>query len=509
MPEAGDGPAFEAFDAATGTPIEPVFHEATAVQVDAACKAALAAFPESRAASPETRARFLEAIASEIESLGDPLLDRCRSETALPAARLQGERGRTCAQLRLFAALVREGSWVDARIDRALPDRKPLPRPDLRSMLQPLGPVAVFGASNFPLAFSVAGGDTASAIAAGCPVVVKGHPAHPGTCEMVAGAVARAAASCGLPKGIFSMLHGGPAVGQALVGHPAIAAVGFTGSHGAGRSLLDTAATRTHPIPVFAEMSSVNPVFLLSGALEERGLAIADGLAASVTLGGGQFCTKPGLVFVPRGEAADRFLERLAGALAAQPSVPMLSPSITKAYRSARARTSALPGVAALPGAPEGLARVAAAGDFMRTPAMATEVFGPFTLVVLVDSTEQMLACVGALEGQLTATVHAAPADLSHSATLFAEIERKAGRLVLNGFPTGVEVAPAMNHGGPYPATSDARFTSVGTAAIFRFARPVCYQGFPADLLPQALRDGNPLGILRLVDGKQTREPIG
>lgn len=312
-----------------------------------------------------------------------------------------------------------------------------------------------------------------------------------------------------IAAGDFLDAPGGAGVGQALAGHPAIAAVGFTGSHGAGRSLFDTAASRPHPIPVFAEMSSVNPVFLLSGALGERGPAIADGLAASVTLGGGQFCTKPGLVFAPQGEAADRFLERLAGALAAQPSVPMLSPAITKAYGSARARTSALPGVAALPGAPEGPARVAAAADFLRTPAMATEVFGPFTLVVLVQSAEQMLACVGALEGQLTATVHASPADLADAATLLAAIERKAGRLVMNGFPTGVEVAPAMNHGGPYPATTDARFTSVGTAAIYRFARPVCYQGFPPDLLPPALRDENPLGILRLVDGNQTRASIG
>ncbi|HEY1794298.1 MAG TPA: aldehyde dehydrogenase (NADP(+)) [Opitutaceae bacterium] len=504
------GPEFRAFDPAAGAPLGPAFHEASAGQVDDALGAAASACASYRAAPPEARAGFLEAAATEIESLGDALLERCRMETGLPLGRLQGERARTCAQLRLFAALAREGSWVDARIDRALPDRRPQPRPDLRRMLQPLGPVAVFGASNFPLAFSVAGGDTASALAAGCPVVAKAHPAHPGTSELVGGALTRAAASQGLPPGVFSLLNGGAAVGRAIVVHPLLSAVGFTGSRAAGRALFEAACARPEPIPVFAEMSSVNPLLILPGALSERGAAIAEGLAASVTLGSGQFCTKPGLIFVQKGDGTDGFLARLAGALAAQPPAPMLTPGIAGAFRAGRERAMALGGVRALPGSgPEASAVAVSAADFLRTPEMAAEVFGPFALVVIADSPEQVAACLRSLEGQLTATLHAAPSDLGGATPLLAEIERKAGRLVMNGFPTGVEVCPAMHHGGPYPATTDARFTSVGTAAILRFARPICYQGFPAELLPEALRDGNPRGLLRLVDGKPTREPIG
>jgi alpha-ketoglutaric semialdehyde dehydrogenase len=504
------GAEFRAFDPAAGKPLEPAFHEASPAQVNEALEAAASAFGSWRAAAPEDRAGFLEAAAAEIESTGDALLERCHAETGLPLGRLQGERARTCAQLRLFAALVREGSWVDARIDRAQPDRRPQPRPDLRRMLQPLGPVAVFGASNFPLAFSVAGGDTASALAAGCPVVAKAHPAHPGTCELVGAALARAARSCALPPGVFSLLQGGPEVGRSIVAHPALAAVGFTGSRSAGRALFDAACARPNPIPVFAEMSSVNPLFILPGALAERSAAIAEGLAASVTLGSGQFCTKPGLIFVQKGKAAEEFMGRFAAALAAQPRAPMLSPAIAAAFRAGRERAVGLRGVTALPGAGSEVAAASVPADaFLRTPEMAAEVFGPFAIVVLADSGDQMLACLRSLEGQLTASVHAAPSELDGARPLLAEIERKAGRLVLNGFPTGVEVCAAMHHGGPYPATTDARFTSVGTAAILRFARPVCYQGFPAALLPDALRDENPRGLLRLVDGAPTREPIG
>jgi NADP-dependent aldehyde dehydrogenase len=513
------GPVFRAHDPAADAPLEPAFHEAVPADVDAALAAAADAFADYRTRPAETRARLLEAIAAEIEALGDALLTRAQRETALPLARLQGERGRTCGQLRLFAGVVREGSWVDARIDTALPDRQPLPRPDLRRMLVPLGPVAVFGSSNFPLAFSVAGGDTASALAAGCPVVVKAHPAHPGTSELVAGAIDRAVAACGLPAGVFSLLHGAsPEVGLALVRHPETTAVGFTGSHRAGRALFDAAAARSHPIPVFAEMSSLNPVFLLPGAVRERGAALAQGLLGSFTLGVGQFCTKPGLVFVVRGPETDGFLAALAEAVRAAAPGIMLTPGIRSAFAGTRERLLGHRGVRpfAESGAPavagaEGRAAVAtvAAADFLAQPELsALEVFGPFTLVVVADSADQFAACARALEGQLTATVHGTADELAAAGPLVAGLERKAGRVLLNGFPTGVEVAPAMHHGGPYPATSDTRFTSVGTAAILRFARPVCYQNFPETLLPDVLRNANPSGLMRLVNGTLTRDAV-
>ena len=514
------GPAFTAFDPAAATALEPAFHEALPAEVDAALEAADAAFAAWRTGPGELRARLLEAIASEIEALGDDLLLRAQRETALPLPRLQGERGRTCAQLRLFAAVARDGSWVDARIDPALPDRQPLPRPDLRRMLQPLGPVVVFGSSNFPLAFSVAGGDTASALAAGCPVVVKAHPAHPGTSELVAGAVYRAITACGLPPGLFSLLQGARHdVGLALVKHPLTAAVGFTGSHRAGRALFDAAAARPRPIPVFAEMSSLNPVFLLPGALRERGPALAQGLLGSFTLGVGQFCTKPGLVFAVRGPDTDAWLGTLAAAVRAAAPGVLLTAGIGEAFAANQTRLSTFRGVRAFARseAPSGsgvegrpaVATVAAA-DFLAQPELsALEVFGPFTLVVLADDPAQLAACAAALEGQLTATVHGQPGELEAAEALLGRLEQKAGRVVINGFPTGVEVSPAMQHGGPYPATTDTRFTSVGTAAILRFARPVCYQGFPPALLPEALRDANPLGLLRLINGRPTRDPVG
>jgi len=516
QPGRSGGPTFRAINPATGETLEPDFHEALASEVDAALWAAAAASETYRAQPGHARALLLEAIVSEIEGLGDPLLQRAHAETGLPLPRLQGERARTCGQLRLFAQVVREGSWVDARIDPALPARQPLPRPDLRRMLVPLGPVLVFGSSNFPLAFSVAGGDSASALAAGCPLIVKAHRAHPGTSEMVAGAVARAVSACGLPPGVFSLVHGGGAtVGIAMVKHPAITAVGFTGSHAAGRALCDAAAARPHPIPVFAEMSSLNPVFLLPGALQERGVGIAQGLLASVTLGVGQFCTKPGLAFALRGPATDAFLAALAGAAVNAPPATMLTPGIQAAFLENQAKVAGLGGVDLLartesPASPrptEGRLSVSrtTAANFLRQPALATEVFGPFTLLVVADSDAELAACARALDGQLTATVHGNAADLAGAPALLTLLEQKAGRLVINGFPTGVEVSPAMNHGGPAPATSDARFTSVGTAAILRFARPVCYQGFPDALLPPALQRANPLGLLRLVNGESTR----
>ncbi|MCX6954805.1 MAG: aldehyde dehydrogenase family protein, partial [Verrucomicrobia bacterium] len=344
VPGQSGGTTFHALNPSTSAVMEPAFHEATGDDVATALEAAAAAFADYRLRTGEERAKFLEAIAGEIETLGDSLIYRAHAETGLPVARLNGERGRTCGQLRLFAQVVRDGSWVDARIDPALPDRQPIPRADLRRMLVALGPVVVFGSSNFPLAFSVAGGDTASALAAGCTVVVKAHRAHPGTSELVAGAINRAVAACGLPPGVFSMLHGGGAtIGVAMVKHPAAAAVGFTGSHTAGRALFDAAATRRHPIPVFAEMSSLNPLFILPGAQQERGAAIAQGLLASFTLGVGQFCTKPGLVFVTRGPATYEFQQKLAELVRAAPCGTMLTPGIRDAFQENRARITAIP----------------------------------------------------------------------------------------------------------------------------------------------------------------------
>ncbi len=517
----GDSEAssFRAINPATGARLAPDFFEASPGEMNRAMTAAADAFAHYRTVSARVRALLLDGIAEEIEAIGEPLLERAHAETGLPLARLKGERARTCGQLRLFAEVVREGSWVDARIDRALPDRQPLPRPDLRRMLIPVGPVVVFGSSNFPFAFSVAGGDTASAFAAGCPVVVKAHRSHPGTAELVGRTILRAAAALALPPGVFSLIHGGGAtIGVAMVRHPATAAVGFTGSHTAGRALFDAAAARPHPIPVFAEMSSLNPVFLLPGALRERPAAIAEGLAASFTLGVGQFCTKPGLVFTVAGIDTDAFLDALCNRVETLPSATMLSPGIRDAFEEHRGTITAASGVTiiargkaeAVAARMEGQPSVAmtTAAEFLKTPAMATEAFGPFTLVIRARDLAELAACARAVEGQLTATVHATAEDLRQAAALLAELERRAGRIVINGFPTGVEVCPAMNHGGPYPATTDVRFTSVGTAALLRFARPVCYQGLPDEFLPPQLQNANPDGILRLVDGHHSREPV-
>ena len=515
---ATGGATYRAANPALGTTLEPEFHEASAADVARAMDAAAAAFDAFRESSAQERAAFLERIAGLIEELGDALIERASAETALPVARLTGERARTCGQLRLFAQTLREGSWVDARIDTALPQRQPLPRPDIRRMLKGIGPVVVFGSSNFPLAFSTAGGDTASALAAGCPVVVKAHRAHPGTAELVGGAIARAAADCGLPAGVFSLIHGGGAtIGMSLVRHPATAAVGFTGSRAAGRALFDAAAARERPISVFAEMSSVNPVFLLPEAVESRAESIAQGLFASFTLGVGQFCTKPGLVFALRGAATDRVVSALTKLVEAAPAGTMLTADIHAAFEAERSHLMAVDGVRSIAqAAPAGSSAKQAlpsialtdARRFLVTPQLATEAFGPFALVILADHIDELVACAQALEGQLTATFHATEHDLAQCAALLAAAERCAGRVVINGFPTGVEVSPAMNHGGPYPATTDVRHTSVGTAAILRFARPHCYQGYPDALLPPALRNANPLGIQRLVDGRLTREAI-
>ena len=507
-----------ATNAATGETLEPAFHVANDAEVDRAVRLANDAFPVYRGLMAEQRAIFLERVADEIVALGDELLERAHQETALPLARLTGERGRTVGQLKLFATVVREGSWVDARIDRAQPDRQPLPKPDLRRMLLPLGPVGVFGASNFPFAFSVAGGDTASALAAGCPVVVKAHPAHPGTSELTAQAVLRAATATGMPDGVFSLLHGLKDTGLALVKHPLLQAVGFTGSLGAGRALFDAANQRERPIPVYAEMGSVNPVFVLPGALKERGEKIAEGLAASVTMGVGQFCTNPGLVISLQNDDINGFVSKAAEKIGQTAPGNMLYPAICNAYGQGIARLQSTQGVrqeheiTTQANASLGQANAAIfsthAETFLHNPELAHEVFGPSTLLVMCKTPDDMAAVAEGLEGQLTATIHGTPDDLREYHKLVSVLETKVGRLLFNGFPTGVEVCSSMQHGGPYPATTDSRTTSVGTAAIFRFARPVCYQDFPSEVLPPELQDANPRHIWRLVDNSLSKEEV-
>ncbi len=509
-------PDFRGIHPENGEELEPSYADATEAEIDEAVRLAVEAHRELKDLGREGRARFLETVAEKIRGLGDPLLERAAAETALPLARLTSERGRTVGQLRMFADLVREGSYLDLRIDHAQPDRQPLPKPDVRQMRIALGPVAVFGASNFPLAFSVAGGDTASALAAGCPVVVKAHPNHPGTSEMVAAAVVAAVEECGLPAGTFSLVHGrSVVVGLRLVQHPAIKAVGFTGSFRGGKALFDAAAARPEPIPVFAEMGSINPVFLLPGVLSERPQAIAEGMAASVTLGVGQFCTNPGVMVAPSGAALEYFIAELGAALTKTPDGTMLHAGIRAGYDEGLARLQAVDGVENVTGmgtpSPPGCRAVAvllntAASTFLKQEALRDEVFGPSTLMVRCESRDEILAVAESLPGQLTATLHATDDDLEQYRDLVAILERKAGRLIVNGYPTGVEVCPSMHHGGPFPATTDPRFTSVGTAAITRFLRPVCYQGFPSSHLPEELRDENPGGLLRLVDGVWSRE---
>jgi NADP-dependent aldehyde dehydrogenase len=492
------------------------FEEASPALVDRAVAAAESASQEYRRLSAEARAGFLESIAEKLESVSD-LLDVAHVETALPPERLAGERARTTGQLRMFANHVREGSWVNARIDRARPDRKPLPKPDIRRMLIPIGPVAVFAASNFPLAFSVAGGDTASALAAGCPVVVKAHPAHPATSELAAAAIVDAIKAAGMPPGIFSLIHSTRnEIARALVQRPHIKAVAFTGSLRAGRALFDAAASRPDPIPVYAEMGSVNPVFLLPGALAERAEIIAEGLKNSVTLGVGQFCTNPGLTIGVGDEGFEQFARRMKQLIGEARPGRMLYPTLFQSYEAGVDRLSAVEGMctsrSTASTSAEGHARPTmfetAAQSFLRHPELGEEVFGPSTVVIRCGSREEMETVARRLDGQLTATIHGTPADLVEYAALVSILEDKAGRLIVNGFPTGVEVCASMQHGGPYPATTDSRTTSVGTAATHRFVRPVAYQDFPQSLLPVELQDANPRKIWRMVDGQMTKEVL-
>jgi 2,5-dioxopentanoate dehydrogenase len=514
----GNGTAFRGVDPAKGEQLEPVYHCASIADLNGAADLAEEAFVAYRKLSGRERGRFLRHIADGIEAIVPELVERAHRETALPEARLKGESARTINQLRLFAQVVEEGSWVNARIDPAQPDRKPLPRSDIRSMMRGLGPVAVFGASNFPLAFSVAGGDTAAAFAAGNPVIVKAHHAHPGTSEMVGQVIARSARECGLPPGVFALLFGaGSEIGAALVDHPNVKAVGFTGSLTAGKALMQRAAARREPIPCFMEMSSVNPLFVLPEALHTRGAQIAAGLFGSFTLGVGQFCTKPGLVYLPRNADADALVTEVKALVEKAAPSAMLTEGISKSYHSGIADRQAHGHVstvaqASSDGAGNNYAAPVLmqidAKDLLAKPELSTEVFGPSALVIRYDSREQLMELAGAIEGQLTATLHGSDADLAAFTDLIAILERKAGRLIVNGFPTGVEVCHAMVHGGPYPATSDSRATSVGTYSIYRFVRPVCYQDFPQAALPDELKDANPFGIMRLVDGQFTREAV-
>ncbi|MCB1024751.1 MAG: aldehyde dehydrogenase (NADP(+)) [Acidobacteria bacterium] len=497
---------FTAYDPATGKAVEPQFYSATLGELNKAVELASEARIPYGKISGKDKAVFLRRIADNIEALGDTLIKRASLETGLPNARFVGERGRTCMQLRMFADLVEQGSWLDARLDTPNPQRSPIPKPDIRSMLRPLGTVAVFCASNFPLAYSVAGGDTASALAAGCPVIVNAHFAHPGTAELVGSAITEAVKTCGLPEGVFSLVFSvGYDIGQSLVKHDHIKAVGFTGSRRGGRALMDIAAARQEPIQVYAEMSSVNPIFVLPSAMRENSESILSGLHTSVITGAGQFCTKPGIVVLPETEQTGGFTKSFGELISSTAKHPLLTKGIrdnfenlTKQRNSEEISASNdLSGFDVNPSMFQ-----TGAAEFLSDQSLSDEIFGPTTLFVRSDKHEQLLEIAREMEGQLTATVHGTPEDLVEYADLIAILETKVGRLIFNGYPTGVEVGDAIVHGGPYPATSDSRTTAVGTRAIERFCRYVCYQNFPNAALPDELKDENPLGIRRMIDGE-------
>lgn len=491
---------------------------ATKEEIEEAVTKAAAAFEPYRQTSFAERANFLEAIAEEIMQLGDALIERCHLETGLPQARITGERARTVGQLRLFASLLREGSFVEAIIDTAMPDRTPLPRPDLRRMMLPIGPVAVFAASNFPLAFSTAGGDTASALAAGCPVVVKAHSSHLGTNELVADAIITAAQKSNMPDGVFSSLVGeGAQLGQQLAKHPQIKSIGFTGSFRAGMALLRAAVNeRDEPIPVYAEMSSINPVLVLPNKIKQDPAALAAQLSASITLGVGQFCTNPGLLFVLKDENTETFVQALAASLQQVPAATMLNKTICSAYHKERQQLLTEDGVTEvlrgeeMPDEYKGSATLARteAKIFIKNNALQNEVFGPASLVVVCEDAQDLKRALASLHGQLTGTVMGTPEDMLQFRDCVDVLVQRVGRMIYNGVPTGVEVSHAMMHGGPFPATTFAHFTSVGTEAIKRFLRPVCYQDCPPEYLPAALQDENPLRIMRKLNGELTRNAV-
>ncbi len=529
----GQGKSFCAIEAKMGTALSPTFHEAGAAEVEAAVGAAKAAFQQTRTLPPARRAEMLEAIAASIERHTDALIARAGMESGLLEARLKSELGRTIGQFHLFAGVVREGAWVDAVIDTADSARLPMPKPDLRRMLRPLGPVVVFDASNFPFAYGACGGDTASALAAGCPVIVKSHPAHPGTGEIFAIAVAEALEKTGLPAGLFSLLQGaGIEIGALLTQHPDVEAVGFTGSLGAGRALFDLASARPRPIPVYAEMGSVNPLVILPGALDERLETIVEGLSLSITVGGGQFCTKPGLVFYVGNKVANdagsktetssgndldsRFVDSLTAKMMSVPAITLLNASIQKRFAQ---RVTDITGVDEVETKVTGTFRGNAdaspslmtvdAGVWQRNPTLHEEAFGPGALLIRCRDTAELLSVLESVSGQLTGSLHVGAKDDPETVRAIADVlEQRVGRLVFNGYPTGVEVGRAIIHGGPYPATTAAGTTSVGSAAILRFVRPVAYQNMPDVLLPPALQNANPLHIRRTVNGQQTEAAI-
>jgi NADP-dependent aldehyde dehydrogenase len=510
--------SFKAFDPQQNQYLSEEFKYASDKELERALDLATNAFQSFRLMSASKRADFLDAIAEEIMNEGDGLLKRCSMETGLPEARIMGERARTCGQLNLFASLLRDGWYVDARIDTAQPERTPVPKPDIRRMLIPIGPVAVFGSSNFPLAFSTAGGDTASALAAGCPVIVKAHSSHPGTNEIVAGAIIRAAKRTNMPEGVFSSVYLSHEKVMDLAKHAAIKAIGFTGSRKVGMMLFNAAAQREEPIPVYAEMSAVNPVIILENALKERSEKIASGLVDSVTLGVGQFCTNPGIVLLRNGAATDKFFQQVTDSISKANPGTMLNRNICKSYAEGIAAMQKEESVRIVGHASKEAtdekneARpvlfAVNANDFIANPVLSQEIFGPASLTVTYSKNEELYEILRSMEGQLTATIHAGEADKSELEPIINIITQKAGRVIFGGFPTGVEVCHSMQHGGPFPSTTDGRSTSVGTAAIYRFLRPVAYQNFPDHILPEALQNANPLSILRLINGKWSTEGV-
>ncbi|MBE7170725.1 MAG: aldehyde dehydrogenase (NADP(+)) [Williamsia sp.] len=490
-------------------------HSATIQETETAMNNALAAFFVYRKTSPEQRAQFLEAIAKEIDALGDQLILKASEETHLPAGRLLGERARTTMQLRAFAAMLREGSWARVSIDTAVPDRAPLPKPDLRKMLTPLGPIVVFGASNFPFAYSTAGGDTASALAAGCPVVVKAHPAHAETSDMVYGAIKKAIQAASVPEGVFQHLYGGNDIGKALVQHPATAGVGFTGSFTGGNALLKYAQERKNPIPVFCEMGSVNPVVILPQTLQENGAQLVKMYADSITQSMGQFCTNPGIILAQQGAELDQFIQALAEEVEKVQPAPMLHEGIQRSYVERMHAALSQTGVETAgeqeeTGSEEAVPRIATVEgrSFLANHLLQEEVFGPYSLVVRCKDGAELKEAWKALQGQLTTSLMGTEKDFQDNRDLVEEATLIAGRIIFNGVPTGVEVCPSMVHGGPYPATTDSRFTAVGIESVNRWVRPVCYQNCPEELLPDELKNSNPLHLLRFVNSTWTREAV-
>ncbi len=490
------------------------FLEANSEEINRAVALALSAFEQYRTFSGKQKGAFLRLIAEEILELGDALLDIYCQESGLPQGRAQGERGRTVNQLLAFADLVEEGSWVEASIDTAIPDRSPVPKPDIRKMNIPLGPVVVFGSSNFPFAFSTAGGDTASALAAGCPVIVKAHPMHSGTSEKVASAIIKAANKTGMPDGVFSNLNSsGPEVGKQLVSHPGIKAVGFTGSIKGGRALFDLASEREEPIPVFAEMGSINPVVVLPSALKDRSEYWATQYAGSVNLGVGQFCTNPGLILGIESIELDEFSKNLGEKLISQNSGSMLHPNIHSFYDQLKSEFSKQNGVETVaeqsanskPNVASQMVVKVKGSTFIENPTLHQEVFGPFSMIVSCKDESELITIIKELEGQLTGTVLGNDDEIKTYSVLIDALQNRVGRIIFNGVPTGVEVCPSMMHGGPYPASSDSRYTAVGTHAIFRWVRPFAFQDWPDELLPEELQNDNPLGISRLVNNTLTR----